>query len=92
LPSNRVAFIREAYRQHLKSLQTKELDRLVHSQPVARVVIGCEQMARLEENVHAALNFTLISETGKQKLQEKVAPSRSAWENFLRTNEDSVTV
>jgi uncharacterized protein len=62
------------------------------SQPVASVVIGCEQMARLEENVQAALNFTPISETAKQKLQEKVAPSRAAWQNFLRTHEDSVPV
>ena len=62
------------------------------SQPVASVVIGCEQMARLEENVQAALDFTPISESGKQKLQEQVAPSRSAWENFLRTHEDSVAV
>ena len=62
------------------------------SQPVASVVIGCEQMARLEENVQAALNFTPISESGKQKLQEKVAPSRSAWQNFLRNHDDSVTV
>jgi hypothetical protein len=62
------------------------------SQPVASVVIGCEQMARLEENVQAALAFTPISETGKQKLQEKVAPSRSAWQNFLRTHDDSVAV
>jgi hypothetical protein len=62
------------------------------SQPVASVVIGCEQMARLEENVQAALDFTPISEAGKQKLQEKVAPSRSAWQNFLRDHEDSITV
>jgi uncharacterized protein len=62
------------------------------SQPVASVVIGCEQMARLEENAQAALNFTPISESGKQKLQEQVAPSRSAWRNFLRTHEDSVAV
>jgi aryl-alcohol dehydrogenase-like predicted oxidoreductase len=62
------------------------------SQSVASVVIGCEQMARLEENVQAALHFTPISEGDKQKLQEKVAPSRSAWQNFLRTHEDSVTV
>ena len=54
------------------------------SQPVASVVIGCEQMAPLEENMQAALNFTPISESGKQKLQEKVAPSRSAWQHFLR--------
>jgi aryl-alcohol dehydrogenase-like predicted oxidoreductase len=62
------------------------------SQPVASVVIGCEQLALLEQNVQAALNFTPISESGKQKLQEKVAPSRSAWENFLRTHEDRTEV
>jgi aryl-alcohol dehydrogenase-like predicted oxidoreductase len=62
------------------------------SQPVASVIIGCEQLAPLEQNVQAAMNFTPISESGKQKLQEKVAPSRSAWEFFLRTHEDSVTV
>ncbi len=60
------------------------------SQPVASVIIGCEQMAPLEQNVQAAMNFTPMTETGKQKLQEKVAPSRAAWENFLRTHEDSV--
>jgi aryl-alcohol dehydrogenase-like predicted oxidoreductase len=62
------------------------------SQPVASVVIGCEQLAPLEQNVQAAMNFRPISESGKQRLQEKVAPSRSAWENFLRTHEDSVAV
>ena len=62
------------------------------SQPVASVIIGCEQLAPLEQNVQAALNFIPMSEGGKQKLQEKVAPSRSAWENFLRSHEDSVTV
>ena len=62
------------------------------SQPVASVVIGCEQLAPLEQNVQAALNFTPISESGRQRLQEKVAPSRSAWENFLRTHEDTVPV
>ena len=62
------------------------------SQPVASVVIGCEQMAPLEQNVQAAMNFSPISESGKQKLQDKVAPSRSAWEKFLRTHEDSVVV
>lgn len=61
------------------------------SQPVASVIIGCERIAPLEQNVHAALNFIPISESAKQRLQEKVAPSRSAWENFLRTHEDSVT-
>ena len=62
------------------------------SQPVACVVIGCEQMAPLEQNVQAAMHFTPMSESGKQKLQERVAPSRSAWENFLRSHVDSVAV
>jgi aryl-alcohol dehydrogenase-like predicted oxidoreductase len=62
------------------------------SQPVACVVIGCEQMAPLEQNVQAALNFTPMSESGKQRLQEKVSPSRSAWEIFLRSHEDAVPV
>jgi aryl-alcohol dehydrogenase-like predicted oxidoreductase len=62
------------------------------SQPVASVIIGCEQMAPLQQNVQAATNFTPMNESGKQKLQEKVAPSRAAWENFLRTHEDSAAV
>ena len=62
------------------------------SQPVASVVIGCAQLAPLEQNIQPALHFTPIGETGKQKLQEKVAPSRSAWEQFLRTHEDSAAV
>ncbi|MGH7888162.1 MAG: aldo/keto reductase [Candidatus Binatia bacterium] len=62
------------------------------SQPVASIVIGCEQMSPLEQNVQAAMNFTPLSESGKQRLQEKVAPSRSAWENFLRSHEDSIPV
>jgi aryl-alcohol dehydrogenase-like predicted oxidoreductase len=62
------------------------------SQPVASVVIGCEKLAPLEQNVQAAVNFTPISESAKQKLQEKVAPSRSAWQNFLRTHEDTAAV
>lgn len=62
------------------------------SQPVASVIIGCEQMAPLEQNVQAAMNFTPISDRVKQKLQDKVAPSRSAWKNFLRTHEDSASM
>lgn len=61
------------------------------SQPVASVIIGCEQMAPLEQNVQAALAFAPMNESQKQRLQEKVSPSRSAWENFLRSHEDSVT-
>jgi uncharacterized protein len=60
------------------------------SQPVACVVIGCEQMAPLEQNVQAALGFTPMNESGRQKLREKVAPSRSAWREFLQSHDDSL--
>ena len=60
------------------------------SQPVASVIIGCEQIAPLEQNIQAALNFTPISESGKHKLQEKVAPSRSAWQDYLRDHQDTL--
>jgi hypothetical protein len=56
------------------------------------VIIGCEQTAPLEQNIQAALNFTPITENEKERVKEKVAPSRSAWENFLRTHEDSAVV
>ncbi|HEX7230763.1 MAG TPA: aldo/keto reductase [Candidatus Binatia bacterium] len=59
------------------------------SQPVASVIIGCEQMAALEQNIEAAKYFIPMSESAKQQVREKVAPSRSAWENFLRAHDDS---
>jgi uncharacterized protein len=62
------------------------------SQPVASVVIGCEQMALLEQNVQAALNFAPMTENDKQRLQEKVSPSRSAWQRFLQSHDDSTAV
>jgi aryl-alcohol dehydrogenase-like predicted oxidoreductase len=69
-----------------------ELLRFNLSQPVACVVIGCEHMAPLEENVEAARDFTPMSESGRQRLREKVFPSRSAWQQFLRSHEDAVPV
>ena len=62
------------------------------SQPVACVVIGCEQVVPLEQNVRAALAFTPMNETDRQQLQEKVAPSRSAWQQFLHSHDDSLPV
>lgn len=38
--------------------------------------------SELEQDVQAAMNFTPIGESGKQKLREKIAPSRSAWVEF----------
>ena len=65
--------------------------RQLKEQGVARF-IGCEQLATLEQNIQAALNFTPISESDKQKLREKVAPSRSAWQGFLQHHDDSAAV
>ena len=62
------------------------------SQPVACVVIGCEQIAPLEQNIQTAMSFTPMSESGRQKLKEKVAPVRSAWQRFLQSHSDSLTV
>jgi len=62
------------------------------SQPVACVVIGCEQVVPLEQNVQTALAFTPMNESGRQRLQEKVAPSRSAWQQLLQSHDDSLPV
>jgi aryl-alcohol dehydrogenase-like predicted oxidoreductase len=60
------------------------------SQPVASVIIGCEQLEPLEQDIQAALAFAPMADADREKLKQKVAPSRSAWENFLRTHQDSV--
>jgi len=65
--------------------------RQLKEQGVARF-IGCEQLATLEQNIQAALNFTPITESGKQELQEKVAPSRSAWQRLLEAHDDTASV
>lgn len=67
-----------------------ELLRFNLSQPVACVVIGVEQMARLEENVRAARALIPMSESEKQKLREKVSPSRATWHRFLQSHNDSL--
>ncbi|HEY6363190.1 MAG TPA: hypothetical protein VI585_00225 [Candidatus Binatia bacterium] len=40
----------------------------------------------------AALNFAPMSENDKQRLHEKVSPSRAAWQRFLQSHDDSVAV
>jgi aryl-alcohol dehydrogenase-like predicted oxidoreductase len=69
-----------------------ELLRFNLSQPVACVVIGVEQMARLEQNIQAARSFVAMSDGEKQKLRDAVAPSRSAWNRYLESHDDSVPV
>ena len=67
-----------------------ELLRFNLSEPVASVVIGIEQMELLEENVRIARAFAPMGEREKQKLREKVAPSRSAWQRYLESHDDSL--
>jgi hypothetical protein len=69
-----------------------ELLRFNLSLPVACVVIGVEQTVRLEENVQAARAFVPMSEGEKQRLQERVTPSRGAWYRFLESHDDSLPV
>ncbi len=71
---------------------SSELLRFNLSQPVACVVIGVEQRARLEENAQVARAFVSMSEGDKQKLREKVTPSRTAWYRFLESHDDSLPV
>ena len=71
---------------------SSDLLRFNLSQPVACVVIGMEKKGPLEENVQVARSFTPMNESGKQKLREKVAPSRSAWQRFLQSHDDSFPV
>jgi aryl-alcohol dehydrogenase-like predicted oxidoreductase len=69
-----------------------ELLRFNLSQPVACVVIGCEQMAPLEQNVQAALSLAPMTNPESEKLKQKLASSRSAWQNFLRSHADVAPV
>lgn len=59
------------------------------SLPVASVVIGVDQLRFLEENARAARAFTPMNEKEKHQLRQQLAPSRSAWQRFLHTHEDS---
>ena len=44
------------------------------TQPVSTVIIGCDNIAQLEENVHIARNFTPLSNSQMAALNELAAP------------------
>ena len=67
-----------------------DLMRFNLSQPVACVVVGVEHVGRLEENIQTARAFVAMSESEKQRLRDAVAPSRSAWNRFLGSHDDSL--
>jgi aryl-alcohol dehydrogenase-like predicted oxidoreductase len=62
------------------------------SLPVAAAVVGIDQRERLEENIRVARAFAPMNENEKQKLRDRVAPSRDAWQRYLRSHDDSLPV
>lgn len=56
------------------TLAMKEALYYVLSQPVSTVIIGCDTIAQLEENVQLARNFTPLSERQLADLSEKAQP------------------
>jgi predicted aldo/keto reductase-like oxidoreductase len=56
------------------TLAMKEALYYVLSQPVSTVIIGCDTIAQLEENVHLARDFNPLSERQLAALSEKAQP------------------
>jgi predicted aldo/keto reductase-like oxidoreductase len=56
------------------TLQMKEALYFVLSQPVSTVIIGCDTIAQLEENVKLAREFTPLNETQLAALTQKTEP------------------
>ena len=52
----------------------KEAMYYVLSQPVSTVIIGCDTIAQLEENVRFARDFTPLSERQLAALSDKAQP------------------
>ena len=52
----------------------KEAMYYVLSQPVSTVIIGCDTVAQLEENVQFARDFTPLSERQLAALSDKAQP------------------
>ena len=52
----------------------KEALYYVLSQPVSTVIVGCDTIAQLEENVHLARDFTPLSEKQMAVLSQKAEP------------------
>lgn len=56
------------------TLNMKEAMYYVLSQPVSTVIVGCDTIAQLEENVTLAREFTPLNDTQLASLTEKTAP------------------
>ena len=52
----------------------REATNYVLSLPVSTIIVGCDNLAQLEENVKIAREFTPLSQAQMAALAEKVAP------------------
>ncbi len=55
-------------------MNMRDAMRFTLSHPVSTVIIGCDSIAQLEENVHIAREFTPLSQTQMAALNELAAP------------------
>jgi aryl-alcohol dehydrogenase-like predicted oxidoreductase len=55
-------------------MQMRDAMHYTLSHPVSTVIIGCDNLAQLEENVQIAREFTPLSETQIATLKEMAAP------------------
>jgi hypothetical protein len=59
---------------HPGALNMREAMRYTLSLPVSTVIVGCDNIAQLEENVQIAREFTPLSQTQMTALSSRVAP------------------
>ncbi|MGO9271610.1 MAG: hypothetical protein ACLQOO_15330, partial [Terriglobia bacterium] len=56
------------------TLQMREAMYYTLSHPVSTVIVGCDTIAQLEENVQLAREFTPLSDKQRAELTERAAP------------------
>jgi hypothetical protein len=56
------------------TLDMREAMRYVLSLPVSTVIVGCDSIAQLEENIEIARSFTPLSEPQLAQLEERAEP------------------
>ena len=56
------------------TLDMREAMRYVLSLPVSTVIVGCDSIAQLEENIEIARSFTPLNETQLAQLEERAEP------------------
>ena len=67
-------WIRAAVATRPGALNMREAMYYTLSRPVSTVIIGCDTIAQLEENVHLAREFTPLSENQSANLVKRTEP------------------